>query len=254
MKREVEVIAMVYKSTKFLDFIVDQLGNFQPDYSDIKYYYRIVANDPTPAVIASLEAKFKCGDITAFDIYNDLNPDDYYLNRVYRAWNYCVNSSKRENVILVNSDMAFSDGWIEALFQHHDGINIPCSRLVESGKLEVGCGIPNRGWATAMNFGTHPDNFNSASWLGSANISRVDRAEPNGLYMPCLFNVERFKEAGGYPEGNIYDTGIGKFGDRFIKSGDDYFFHDVLEKQFNMKHITVFDSLVYHMQEGEKDE
>jgi len=216
MRREVEVVSMVYKSTKFLDFIVDQLRNFQPD-SDIEYHYRIVANDPTQAVMDSLKGKFECGDVPSYDIYNDPKPADYYLNRVYRAWNYC-------------------------------------SRLVESGKLEVGCGIPNRGWATAVNFGTHPDNFNNAAWVGSANISKTDRVEHNGLYMPCLFNVEQFKAAGGYPEGNIYDTGIGKFGDKFIKSGDDYFFHDILEKQFNMKHITVFDSLVYHMQEGEKDE
>ena len=37
-------------------------------------------------------------------------------------------------------------------------------------------------------------------------------------------------------------------------SGDDYYFHEILEKKFGMKHITVFDSPVYHIIEGEKDE
>lgn len=55
-----------------------------------------------------------------------------------------------------------------------------------------------------------------------------------------------------YPEGNIYDDGIGTLG-RFVKSGDAYYFDDILRVKYNMKHITVFDSLVYHIQEGEKD-
>ena len=56
-------------------------------------------------------------------------------------------------------------------------------------------------------------------------------------------DVENNKLVSGYPN------------DRPVwKAGDDYFFHNVLEAKHNMKHITVFNSLVYHIQEGEKDE
>ena len=55
-----------------------------------------------------------------------------------------------------------------------------------------------------------------------------------------------------YPNGNIYHDGVGTLG-RFVKSGDAYYFDDVLTLKYNMKHMTVFDSLVYHIQEGEKD-
>ena len=71
--------------------------------------------------------------------------------------------------------------------------------------------------------------------------------------MPCVFETQRFIESKMYPEGNIYHNGIGKLG-IMIKSGDAYYFQNILENKYDMKHITVFDSLVYHIQEGEKDE
>ena len=77
--------------------------------------------------------------------------------------------------------------------------------------------------------------------------------------MPCLFEKQTVIDAGLYPEGNIFLENnklvSGYPNDRPVwKAGDDYFFHNVLEAKHNMKHITVFDSLVYHIQEGEKDE
>lgn len=243
----VEIITMVYKSTKFVDFIAKQLLSCKSDLANV--HLRIICNDATDAVID----RVKQTNIP-YSIYKDDKPNDYYLNRVYRAWNYGGFTSKFENIIFVNSDMAFSDGWIDALLRYHSGNNIPCSRLVESGKLEVGAGIPNRGWAAAYNLGTTPDTFRKSAWQIIAKNNKSQGTGDGGLYMPCLFKTDRFKRAGGYPEGNIYTTGVGKFGDPFVKSGDDYFFHDVLEKQFDMRHITVFDSLVYHMQEGERDD
>ena len=43
-----------------------------------------------------------------------------------------------------------------------------------------------------------------------------------------------------------------KFEFVFARNGNEAL--EKLEKDYNMKHITVFDSLVYHIQEGEKDE
>lgn len=248
MKKEVEVIAMVYKSTKFTDFIINQLKEYcTSDVIDCSF--TVICNDATDKVINRVKEHG-----INYKIYTDKKPNDFYLNRVYRAWNYGGFTSKKENIIFVNSDMAFSKGWIDNLFKHHDGTNIPCSRLVESGKLEVGAGIPNRGWARPYNLGTHPDNFKQNIWNECAKISKINNKGDKGLYMPCLFNTKTFKKTGGYPEGNIYNSGIGIVESGFVKSGDDYYFHDILENKYGMKHITVFDSLVYHMQEGEKDE
>jgi hypothetical protein len=71
--------------------------------------------------------------------------------------------------------------------------------------------------------------------------------------MPAIFSKDLFINSGMYPEGNIYPNGIGTLSGPVIQSGDDYYFK-LLEKRFGMKHITVFNSVVYHLQEGEKDE
>jgi hypothetical protein len=69
-----------------------------------------------------------------------------------------------------------------------------------------------------------------------------------------VFETSRFIESGGYPEGNIFRDGIGtQTRKAFLQSGDAWFF-EKLTSEYGMKHITVFDSLVYHIQEGEKDE
>ncbi len=84
---------MVYKSTDYLDFIYYQLksNHCNVDGWDVKL--RIVANDAADSVLE----KLKNLDIP-FSVYNDPKPDDFYLNRVYRCWNYCVESSQYNNV------------------------------------------------------------------------------------------------------------------------------------------------------------
>jgi hypothetical protein len=84
-----------------------------------------------------------------------------------------------------------------------------------------------------------------------AEIIKEPRAYPGGLFMPCAFYKKDFVVSGGYPEGNVYQGGIGITNTPFIKSGDAFFFQDILK---NKKHITAFDSIVYHIQEGELDE
>ncbi len=242
INNNIEVISLIFKSTEYLDLIYKEFksGKCKVDGWDVTF--RIVANDATPEVIEMLKKL----DIP-YSIYNDPKPNDYYLNRVYRCWNYAGKTSNSDNICFVNSDMVFSDGWLSNLIKHHDGINIPCSRLVESGKLLSGQ------HAVSFNCGMSPKQINHNIWGDVVNQLKQNISLPGGLYMPCIFEKQKFIESGMYPEGNIYDNGIGTLG-RFVKSGDAYFFDDILSKNYNMRHVTVFDSLVYHIQEGEKDE
>ena len=118
---------------------------------------------------------------------------------------------------------------------------------MESGKHGVNLG--------SSHFGRTPLEFDFSDFDKWASENSEDRVEFGGLYMPCVFEKNRFIEAGMFPCGNVYHNGIGtkEFKGKFIKAGDDFFFHDVLEKNFDMRHITVFDSPVYHIVEGEKD-
>lgn len=241
IKKNLEIISLIFKSTDYLDLIYNELKSDKCKVHGWDITLRIVANDATPEIIN----KLKTLDIP-YSIYIDPKPDDYYLNRVYRCWNYAGQNSKADNICFVNSDMVFSDGWLDNLLKHHNGINIPCSRLVESGKMPSGL------HGVGYDCGRTPTSINLSLW--NETVARLKRNElhSGGLFMPCIFDKKRFIESGMYPEGNIYDNGIGTLG-RYMKSGDAYFFDDILAKKYGMRHVTVFDSLVYHIQEGEKD-
>jgi hypothetical protein len=242
MNKNIEIISLIYKSVDYLNFIYNELNS---DYCKIKDWdvsIRIVANDANEKVLNRLKEL----DIN-YTVYNDAKPNDYYLNRVYRCWNFAGLTSKNDNICFVNSDMMFSDNWLNNLLACHDGTNIPTSRLIESGKM------PSGTHGLSLNCGKDVKNLNKVFWSQAVNMLSEDVVRPKGLYMPCVFEKNRFVESGMFPEGNIYRDGIGTCNGPAIQSGDDWYFRK-LEKDFNMKHITVFNSLVYHIQEGEKDE
>ncbi len=223
------VVGMIYKSLAYLDFMVGQMKK----YCDCDC--GIVANDATPEILEALKSFEDWGWVLE---YNDPNPEEYYLNRVYRAWNaggfYCA--SKYDVVIFVNSDMGFSPGWHDNLVATLTEDTIPCSRLVESGKMLSGK------HAISKNFGRHPSEYQEDAFLAFAEKEKLQLIVAEGLYMPCAFRTEDFLASGGYPEGNV--NGM---------PGDVYFFNwnpVMKEKQ----HITVFNSIVYHIIEGEMDE
>lgn len=223
--KKVEVISLIFQSVGYLKFIVDQLER----YSHAEGYdvsYRIVANDATDKVLNYL----KKSSIPYSDFKNP-DPEEYYINRVYRAYNYAIKSSSADIVCLLNSDNAFSPGWLHNLLKHYDGQTIPTSRLVESGKFMSGLhGITE-------DCGRSYTNYDEDKFISYAKQISKEEVHEGGLFMPCLVN-KNFQ----YPEGNV------KIGNRMV-SGDKYAF-----AVSGLKHITAFDSIVYHIQEGEKDE
>jgi hypothetical protein len=241
MNKNLEIIALIFKSTDYLDLIYNELKSDKCKVDGWDISVRILANDATPNVLE----KLKTLDIP-YTIYNDPKPNDYYLNRVYRAWNKAGETSSSDNICFVNSDMVFGEDWLTNLLKHHDGINIPCSRLVESGKMRSGT------HGVSYNCGRGPKDIDYKLWNDVVEQTKKNELRDGGLYMPCIFETKRFIESGMYPEGNIYTDGVGTL-NGFVQSGDDWYFKK-LNKQYGMKHVTAFDSLVYHIQEGEKDE
>lgn len=254
MKQNVEIISLIYKSVQYLHFIHDQLNSSLCEVGGWDVGIRIVANDATDEVITELK---NLG--INYTIFNAPDPNEFYLNRVYRAFNFCVTSSAYDNICLVNSDCGFSKDWLKNLLKHHDGVNIPCARLIESGKMDSGKYGINLVKYAGHNFGIHPNGFEKDNWMQFAENIKEDIVKLGGLYGPCIHNKNRFIESGMYPVGNVFMVnGEIKFGlpnDRPIyMSSDDYYFHEILEKKYGMKHITVFDAPIYHIIEGEKDE
>ena len=235
--KKVEVIAMVYKSVDYTKMIHEQLKNLKSNV-EFDFSYRIIANDANKNVL-----KYLKDSEASYCIYNDKNPQDFYLNRVYRAWNYGGFSSKAELICFVNSDMFFSKNWLVNLLKYDVERYIPCSRLVESGKMLSGK------YGVSMNFGRHPRDINTSRFYEFSELISEDKKEYGGLFMPCVFKQSIFEQSGGFPEGNVFlESGQLVFGcpnDRpLYKSGDKYYF-DKLNENYNLKHITVFDSIVY---------
>ena len=110
VKNNIEVISLIFKSVDYLNLIYGEFKKTDNKIKDWNVSFRIVANDATDEVLN----KLKSLDIP-YSIYNDSKPNDYYLNRVYRCWNYAGQTSKFDNVCFVNSDMVFSEDWLSNL-------------------------------------------------------------------------------------------------------------------------------------------
>lgn len=221
----IEIVCLIYKSTSYLQFTIDQLEKYSKNIP-----YRFVANDASDKVLQYLiENKIP------HTIYKDPTPNDYYISRVYRAWNHGIYSSSKENVCIINSDMAFSPDWLENLSEYDTSKYIPCSLLIESGKMK------SKFPAISYNCGRSPEEYDEDKFLNKAIEIKSSAITPGGLYAPCIFNKKIFKEIGGYSQ---------KKGE---PSGDKVLTRK-LEKYYGLKHITVHNSVVYHIQEGEMGE
>lgn len=230
----VTVIVMVYRSLSYLRFVQRHL-RLRCRCAE----HLIVCNDATPDILQAVK-----DDYENFLDYRDPKPNDYYLNRVYRAWNAGAREVKTDLIVFLNSDQWGAPGWLENLLQHYDEKTIPCSRLVESGKM------PSGKHGISKDFGRTPDTFRTEEFERSASEISRDGVEDGGLYMPCCFNRNEFLDLGGYPEGNICENGIGAFPSRVLRSGDEFFFNETMRHR---RQITVMDSIVYHFQNGEMD-
>jgi hypothetical protein len=84
-RRKVEIISLIYKSPLYLNHIVGELNKTIEFHKADPYYEvsaRIVGCDPTETIEKMLP---ECG--LSYSIYRSVDPNDYYLNRVYRTWN-----------------------------------------------------------------------------------------------------------------------------------------------------------------------
>lgn len=238
------IACLIYKSTEWLDFVYQQILK-HTDLSDVEFYF--VANDAEKHVIDHL----KSNHIPHYVHCNSTSQrDEWYINNVYRAYNKAVELAAGDFVVLINSDMCFSEGWLASLVAAYDGKSVIASRLVESGKLQTGeHGIEK-------NFGTDIGSYLEDAFLDFANSISRDEVAAGGLFMPILVRKEHFLKVGGYPEGNlrrnadIFSNEIASQGEPNI-SGDVVFVKKL--QTLGISHKTAFNSVVYHFQCGEKD-
>ncbi len=238
------IACLIYKSVGWLKFTYEQVQKYT-DLEDAEFFF--VANDATRQVLQYLKEE----NIPHY-IWNN-SPEqrkEWYINSVYRAWNFAGRSAKGQFVVFINSDMALTPNWLDNLYNAYNGSSCLASRLVESGKL------PSGEYGIEKNFGRHYREFRESEFHKYAESIRAARTEKGGLYMPLLIKKTDFLSVGGYPEGNIvpysdiFAPTIARRGESCV-SGD-----KVLMDKLRVKgvvHRTVFNSIVYHFQMGEMD-
>ncbi|MHC4607047.1 MAG: glycosyltransferase family 2 protein, partial [Planctomycetota bacterium] len=140
-------------------------------------------------------------------------------------------------VVMLNSDMYASDGWLDelVLLKHTHAHTVPTSLLVESGRLQSA--MPEY----VMDLGKNPTTFGADAFIDHAEkIRQAGRTSAGRLYMPILVDRQEFFDVGGYPEGNPPGT-----------TGD----KDLIRryKEAGYEHVTALGSVVYHCQLGEQE-
>lgn len=239
------IACLVYKSVDWLKFAYEQVLK-TTDLQDVEFYF--VANDANQEVLDYLKDNY-----IPHYVFNNTasNKKQWYINNVYRAWNYAAEMARGDFIIFINTDMAFSPGWLDELIASYDGTNCVASRLVESGKM------PSAKPAISKNFGQKINEFEEEKFLKYASVVREDSLVNGGLFMPLLIRKDHFFAVGGYPEGNVKPGSdykkpvIAKQGESLI-SGDVVLMEKL--KKIGIKHQTSFNSLAYHFQCGEMDE
>ncbi len=217
----VTVVVLTYKSVEWLKFCLEGL-----------YMARNYA--PFRVLVVGCDANEEVVNSGRLDVdYRSEDPNEYYINRVYKAWNRGVQKALTKDVVLINSDMYVSDYWLDELLAMRDrykGI-LPTSLLVESGRIQSA--FPDY----VRDFGMTPENFDRKGWRAHAKaLRKPELIIAGGLFMPVLVNKNTFIP---YPPGNVGGM-----------SGDRYMFNKMRDMQ-GLAHVTCMGSIVYHVQEGE---
>jgi len=243
-KPKFSIICLIYKSVEWAKFVHEQVLKYT-DMADKEFFF--VANDASDEVLEYLRDNY-----IQHYVWNNTpeHKKEWYINNVYRAWNFAAQQAKGDFIVFINSDMAFTPRWFQNLWKAYNGSNCVVSRLVESGKLRSGKhGIEK-------DFGRDYESYRELDFQRHAASIMTDRVEDGGLYMPLLIRKEHFESVGGYPTGNIipssdiFDPTIAKKGEACIP-GDQVLMEKLRTK--GIVHQTAFDSIVYHFQCGETD-
>lgn len=234
---EITIATLIYKSPAYLDFVMHSL--MEHESNNHKIHYLIVANDATPEV---KNHALNYGEMANVVIHDNPDPNEYWIQRVYRAWNRCLSECETDHICFVNSDMAFTDGWLDALAQHDTSKYIPTCRLVESERM------PSLPGLIGKNFGQTIANFRKDEFEKYADTIKEPLVATikTGAFMPCLIRTDALKAVGGWSHNKWTQWGQEVPGDQITFA--------TLERQLGMRNVMCHDSIVYHLQRGESSE
>ena len=262
----VSYVCLIYKSVNWLKFVYEEFNKYTKLNENDEFYF--VANDACDEVLEYL----KNNNIPHYiHTNNNEQRKEWYINNIYRAWNTSAKNAKGDYIIFLNSDMAFSNDWNINLIKYIDDNKCINSRLVERGPPN---GLPTMdgGHGIEKNFGNNYNDFNSLEFNIYANYIKEEKLVSGGLYMPMIIKNDHLKKINYYPEGNITVESFNKLSisdpDKFKEFEYEYATEEGVYKlglgcvpgdkvlikkleMINVHHFTSFNSIVYHVQQGE---
>jgi len=252
IRPKITLVCLIYAGIDWLEFQYGELLLLQKEFGSDQIEILFVANDATAEVLDFLNGNH----IPYVEAPGRKESGEWYINSVYRAYNFGVISAKGEYVFLTNSDMSYTKGFLMSLFRHAHPSKYVVGKLVESGRLTPA------DHAVEKNFGKKLRNFEREKFNLFAQSIRKKGEISGGLYMPVIIQREIFLKLGGYPEGNIKSDGLASYlkGDeiRYALPGENIIAGDFafIQKARNLgiQHFTVQDAIAYHFQEGEKSD
>jgi glycosyltransferase involved in cell wall biosynthesis len=246
----VTLVCLIYSGVDWLEFQYGELLALQKELAPGEVEILFVANDANQEVLNFLIEN----NIPYVVAPGRKSPDEWYIDSVYRAYNFGAKQAQGKFLLFVNSDMAYAPGFLHAMVEAATAGTYVTAKLVESGRL-----TPAK-IAIKKNFGKSLKSFKRKSFYRYAQKLQAPTQQDGGLYMPAIVSKDDFLSCEGFPEGNIKSESVAdyiagaayltaKVGDDLI-SGDDAFIRRFLFQ--DGKHITINSAIVYHFQEGEK--
>lgn len=246
----VTIVCLIYSGVDWLEFQYGELLALQKELAPGEVEILFVANDANEEVL-----EFLCQNhIPHVVAPGKLSPNEWYINSVYRGYNFGANQAKGKYLLFVNSDMAYAPGFLHAMVEEAAGGVYVTAKLVESGRLTPA------DIAIKKNFGKTLKSFKRKSFYRYAEKIRSSITQDAGLYMPAIISKVDFLSCDGFPEGNIKSESLPQYiaGDSYLianvgdqlDSGDSAFIKKYIAG--GGKHVTINTAIVYHFQEGEK--
>lgn len=243
-KPKYSIICLIYKSNEWLDFVYEQVIKYT-NFDDTEFFF--IANNASDEVKQHLKDNY----IPHYNYKSTKQQEsEWYINNVYRWYNFWAEKAKWEFLIFINSDMAFSPNWLENLVSKYNWKNCIASRLIESWRF-----FTWKHWLE-KNFWNEFFNYKEKEFINFIEEYKEKNIEKDWwLYMPLLINKKDFFDVWKYPEWNIkewsdlYNPIIAKKDEKRSFTWDEALIEKLRIKW--IEHITSFDSIVYHFQAWE---
>lgn len=246
---KISIVCLIYQSTDYANFVYRNLLKYTPELLTGEAEFYFVANDASEEVLTYLKDNDLPYHINNNPIYTEEElfnmgfafPE--YINRVYSGYNYGIRVSENPIVVLINSDNAFSPGWLSGLKNKLSDTTVVSSKVIQP---HIFFNPINNSSCVVFDCGSSLGTFDEDKFINKVLEIKNDSISIGNAFMPLMLLKKQAEMVGYYPEGNLHN---GNFNS--IRVTGDHEFINKLEAN-GIHHITSNNSISYHFQEGEK--